>query len=99
MIELTKTKNTYANHLADLRTAIDSAYEDLNISTEDFRTLVRDIIMKTNNKSLEKKSQATKRFLMALDKQRSKDQILILVYNSMLLADGLGSPDVKRIRN
>jgi hypothetical protein len=53
-------------------------------------SLVESIVVGTNTKDLEHKSQATKRFLMYLRKQRTKDGIMTLVWNARLKGDGLG---------
>jgi hypothetical protein len=47
--------------------------------------------MSTNNLPLEKKSPATKRFIQSLKTKRNKDEIVFLVTNSLLKADGLGT--------
>lgn len=49
-----------------------------------------EVVMSTNSKEYDQKSVATKRFLINLEKQRTKDGIIFLVYNSKLNGDGCG---------
>lgn len=90
-LQVSKIKTSYVHSLKSKKSEIDSTYLDKKVSTEQFRTYIRNIIVNTNSKSLEDKSPATKRFLIALSKQYNKDGIIQLVYNSMLKADGLGA--------
>jgi hypothetical protein len=89
-IQLTKIKTSYVHSLQQNKNLIDSNYYNKNITTQQLKQIVRDIIISTNDKSIENKSTSTKRFLSSLERQRTKDNIITLVYNSMLNGDGLG---------
>lgn len=89
-MELTKIKNSYVHELNAHQKEIDDCYNNKSKNVNDLKDLVRQIVMNTNSKSYDEKSVATKRFLLSLEKQRSKDDIITLVYNSKLNGDGLG---------
>lgn len=89
-IQLTTKKSSYVHSLSEYKTEINLKYENTSVSVQQLKQFVRDIIINTNNKTLENKSQSTKKFLMSLEKQTSKTGILQLVWNSMLNGDGLG---------
>ena len=89
-IELTTKKTSYVYSLRDHKEEINKKVNDPSINTIQLKQYVKDVVISTNDKTIEQKSQATKRFLMSLDKQKSKTGILTLVWNSMLNGDGLG---------
>ena len=89
-LQVSKIKTSYVHSLQSHKTEIDNTYLDKSVSTEQFKTYIRNIIMNTNSLEYSDKSPATKRFLMSLNKQYNKAGIITLVYNSMLKADGLG---------
>lgn len=89
-IELTTKKGSYVENLVAHEAEINNAYNNYSIKTPQFMSLVESIIIDTNSKDLASKSQATKRFLMNLRKQRTKDGIMTLVWNARLKGDGLG---------
>ncbi len=89
-IQLTTKKSSYVHSLSEYKTEITLKYENPSVNVQQLKQFVRDIIINTNNKTLENKSQSTKKFLMSLEKQTSKTGILQLVWNSMLNGDGLG---------
>ena len=89
-MELTKIKNSYVHELNAHQKEIDDCYNNRSKSVNDLKDLVRTIVMNTNSKEYDKKSVATKRFLLSLEKQRTKDGIIFLVYNSKLNGDGCG---------
>ena len=90
MIELSKVNTSYVNQLEMRNDEIEQSYYDSSVSVQQFKKVVRDIIIETNDKSLEEKSTATKRFLSSLEKLNSKETIIQLVWNSRLNGDGLG---------
>lgn len=88
---LTDKETSYVHSLEVHSEEILNLYEDYNTSADTLYNRVREIVINTNNKPLEKKSQATQRFLQSLYKIRnSKDRIIFLVYNAKLKGDGLG---------
>ena len=89
-LTLTTKKSSYVHSLLKKKDEINSKYSDSRVSTQQLKQFVREIIISTNDKDLDKKSVATKRFLISLDQQKSKTGILQLVYNSMLNGDGCG---------
>lgn len=89
-IELTTKKGSYVENLVAHEVEINSAYNNYSIKAPQFMSIVESIIIDTNSKDLASKSQATKRFLMNLRKQRTKDGIMTLVWNARLKGDGLG---------
>jgi transcriptional accessory protein Tex/SPT6 len=89
-VELTTKKGSYVENLVAHEAEINKAYSNYSIKTPQFMSLVESIVVGTNTKDLEHKSQATKRFLMYLRKQRTKDGIMTLVWNARLKGDGLG---------
>jgi len=89
-IELTKIKGSYVNQLEQRNTEIENSYYDQSVTTQEFKQVVKNIVLETNTKSVEKKSVATKRFLESLERQRTKDGIIMLVWNARLKGDGLG---------
>lgn len=89
-IELTSKKSSYVYSLNEHKDEITNKFNNPSITTVQLKQFVREIIINTNDKTLENKSQSTKRFLLSLDKQKSKYGILTLVWNSMLNGDGLG---------
>lgn len=89
-IELTTKKTSYVHSLKEHKDEINRRVNDPMINTIQLKQYVKDVVVNTNDKTLENKSAATKRFLMSLDKQKSKAGILTLVWNSMLNGDGLG---------
>lgn len=89
-IQLTKKKTSYVNQLSLHKEEINKQVNNPLVSLQQLKQYVRDVVISTNDKSLENKSQATKRFLMSLDKQKSKSNVLTLVWNSMLNGDGFG---------
>lgn len=89
-IELTTKKGSYVENLVAHEAEINSAYNNYSIKAPQFMSIVESIIIDTNSKDLASKSQATKRFLMSLRKQRTKDGIMTLVWNARLKGDGLG---------
>lgn len=88
--QLTKVTGSYVHCLQEKTTEIVAEYNNVRVSTPQFKQFVRTIVMSANTKPLEQKSVATKRFLTSLERQTSKDGILMLVYNSQLNGDGLG---------
>lgn len=89
-IELTTKKSSYVHSLYEHKDEITSQFESRSINTQQFKQFIREIIINTNDKSLENKSKSTKRFLTSLEQQNSKTGVLQLVWNSMLKGDGLG---------
>lgn len=90
MTELTNIKSSYVGNLKANKNTFDYAYANPAIKADQLKSIVKNIVLNTNDKTIEDKSEATKRFLVSLDKLRSKDQIMTLVYNSMLKGDGQG---------
>lgn len=89
-MELTKIKNSYVHELNVHQKEIDACYNDKAKNVNDLKDLVRQVVMNTNSKEYDQKSVATKRFLISLEKQRTKDGIIFLVYSSKLNGDGCG---------
>ena len=89
-IELTTKKGSYVENLVAHEAEINNAYNNYNIKAPQFVSIVDSTIIDTISKDLASKSQATKRFLMSLRKQRTKDGIMTLVWNARLKGDGLG---------
>lgn len=89
-LELTTKKTSYVHSLCEYKDEINNRFNNPSITTVQLKQFVREVVINTNEKSLEQKSVATKKFLMSLDKQKSKYGILQLVWNSMLNGDGLG---------
>ena len=89
-IELTTKKSSYVHSLFEHRDEITRKYENKQVNTQQLKQFVRDIVISTNSKTIENKSQSTKKFLLSLDKQTSKTGIVMLVWNSMMKGDGLG---------
>lgn len=89
-IELTTKKSSYVHSLMTRNEEIEKSYYDNSISLAQFKTVVRNIVLETNNKTVENKSVATKRFLSSLEQQKSKTGVLQLVWNARMKGDGLG---------
>lgn len=89
-IELTTKKSSYVHSLFEHRDEITKKFESKQVNTNQFKQFVREIVINTNSKTVDNKSQSTKRFLLSLDKQTSKTGIVMLVWNSMMKGDGLG---------
>ena len=89
-IELTTKKTSYVHSLFEHRDEITKKFESKQVNTNQLKQFVREIVINTNSKTVDNKSQSTKRFLMSLDKQTSKTGIVMLVWNSMMKGDGLG---------
>jgi hypothetical protein len=89
-IQLTTKKSSYVHSLTEKNSEIENSYYDRTVSTLQFKEVVRNIVLETNNKTESNKSESTKRFLLSLDRQKSKDGILQLVWNSRMKGDGLG---------
>lgn len=84
-VELSNKKGSLANCLLDNKTKIETLYATSNVMT--MKSEVRSLVIAINDKPLDKKSVATKRFLQSLDRQRNKDGILTLVWNTILAGD------------
>ena len=90
-VELTTKKHSYVYHLNVNSDLIQDMYEDESINSYQLADKVKQIIINVNDKEIDKKSKATLRFLQSLDKVKySKDEIVMLVWNSMMKGDGLG---------
>lgn len=89
-LELTECKGSYVNRLIENKVYIERLYNSPKVSTAEFRAEVRRIVLTTNDKKIEDKSEATKRFLSFLNKVKTKTDILSLVWNATLKGDGLG---------
>lgn len=89
-VELTTKKSSYVHALFEHRDEITQKFEDRSINTVQLKNFIREIVLNINSKTIENKSQSTKRFLTYLDKQISKTGIVQLVWNSMMKGDGLG---------
>lgn len=89
MINLTEVNNSYVHSLNQNMNKILSSYSDEHVNLFEFKSLVRQIVIDTNDKPIEQKSNSTKRFLTSLDRQKSKTEVLSLVYNSQLSGDNL----------
>lgn len=89
-MELTKIKNSYVHELNEHQKEIDACYNDISKTVNDLKSLVKEVVMNTTSKEYDQKSVTTKRFLINLEKQRTKDGIIFLVYNSKLNGDGCG---------
>ncbi len=89
-IELTTKKTSYVHSLFEHRDEITKKFESKQVNTNQLKQFVREIVINTNSKTVDNKSQSTKRFLMYLDKQKSKVGVVQLVWNSMMKGDGLG---------
>jgi hypothetical protein len=89
--ELSKISGSFANSLNNNLSKIYELHGLKSVTTESLRQTVLHIVMNTNNLPLEKKSTATKRFIQSLNQKRNKDEIVFLVTNSILKADGLGT--------
>lgn len=88
--QVSTIKASYSHTLTKYKTDIDTTFLNKSVDTKGFKHYIRQLIIGTNDKPIEDKSPATKRFLTSLDRQYNKDGVLMLVYNSMLKADGLG---------
>jgi hypothetical protein len=89
-IELTTKKTSYVHSLFEHRDEITKKFESKQVNTNQLKQFVREIVINTNSKTVDNKSQSTKRFLMYLDKRTSKVGVVQLVWNSMMKGDGLG---------
>lgn len=89
-IELTTKKSSYVHSLVEHNDEIESSYYDRSVSLLQFKQVVREIVLATNDKAEDKKSAATKRFLASVDKQKSKTSLLQLVWNARMKGDGYG---------
>lgn len=89
-LELTECKGSYVNRLIENKVYIERMYNSPKVSAAEFRAEVRQIVLTTNHKKIEDKSEATKRFLSFLNKVKTKTDILSLVWNATLKGDGLG---------
>lgn len=89
-INLTTVNGSYVQQLFQHDSELKNSFNDKSVSVYQLKQLVRDIVVNTNNKSIENKSTSTKRFLRSLEGQNSKLGIMTLVYNSILNGDGLG---------
>ena len=88
---LTDKETSYVYSLETHSEEILNLYEDYNTSANVLYNRIREIVINTNDKPIEKKSKATQRFLQSLYKIRNnKDQLIFLVYNAKLKGDGFG---------
>lgn len=86
--ELTNKEGSFVSALVKHENEFNALY-----AKKDFNGLknaVYNAVMSVNDKPLEKKSQATKRFINYLNKQRNCDGIITLVWNARLKGDNLG---------
>ena len=66
-----------------------TAVTEDSTSFAEMQAYIRNLIIKINDKPIDKKSPATKKFLLALNKQYSKAGISLLVYNTLLAGDNM----------
>lgn len=86
--ELTNKEGSFVNALVKYEKEFESLYNKRDFNG--LKKAVYNAVISANDKPLEKKSQATKRFIMSLNKQRSCDGIITLVWNARLKGDNLG---------
>lgn len=87
-VKLSTKEGTISNCLLSNKTLIDAEFNDSKLSLATYKADVKKLVLAINDKPIEKKSQATKRFLFGVDKARSKYSILQLVWNTILAGDG-----------
>lgn len=87
-VELSNKKGSLANALLANKDDIEKACNSGSIS--EAKAVITNIVMNINDKPLEKKSVATKRFLNNLAKQRYTSGALTLVWNTILAGDNEG---------
>lgn len=86
--KLSTKGGTISNCLLSNKALIEAEFNDNNINLVTYKADVKKLVLAINNKPVEKKSQATKRFLFGVDKAKSKYSILQLVWNTILAGDG-----------
>lgn len=87
-VNLSEKTGSLAHALRTNYDAINAHLTD-NSTVAQMKLFVRDIIMNVSNKDALHKSPGTKRFMTALDKQRDKVSIALLVSNTILAGDNL----------
>lgn len=87
-VELSNKNGTIANALLKNSEAITSMQFD-STSMIEYKSFIKEVVMSINDKTENKKSPATKKFLTSLEKQTTKNGITMLVYNTILAGDGL----------
>ena len=86
--ELTDKEGSFVNALVKHEKEIESFYNKRDFNG--LKNAVYNAVISANDKPLDKKSQATKRFIIHLNKQRNCDGIITLVWNARLKGDNLG---------
>ena len=89
-VELTTKEQSYVYHLNANKNEIQDMYEDEAINTKTLIDRIKQIVINVNTKELSQKSKATLRFLASLESKKTKDDVVMLVWNSMMKGDGLG---------
>lgn len=87
-VNLTDKETSFCHTLVVHEKEINSLYEKNNLN--ELKNYIQKIVLAVNDKPLEKKSVATKRFLISLQKQRSCSGVIQLVWNARLKGDNLG---------
>jgi hypothetical protein len=86
--ELTNKEGSFVNALVKHEKEFEAFYAKNDFAG--LKNAVYNAVISANDKPLEKKSQATKRFIMSLNKQRNCNGIITLVWNARLKGDNLG---------
>lgn len=87
-LKLSQEKGSIANCLMSNKEKIDTDFENEAVSLAQYKTDLKNLVIAINDKPLEKKSAATKRFLLSVDRAKSKFAVCRLVWNTILAGDG-----------
>ena len=86
--DLCDKEGSISHALESNKVEIERLYNANNLAN--MKEFVRNVVVSINDKPLDKKSVATKRFLNALNQQRNCLGVLQLVWNTIMKGDNLG---------
>ncbi len=89
-LNLNEKEGTIDYVLSKYNSEIEKAYYDKSVNSEKLKGYIRDLIMSMDDRTYDKKPAGVKKFLMNLNKQRTKDQIITYVWNAKLSGGNLG---------
>lgn len=89
-VNLSEKEGTIVNVLVANNANIEQMYNNRSVNAIQFKAYIHDLVMAMDDKPLDKKSAGTKRFLMTLNKLRTKNDIITFVWNARLSGDNLG---------
>jgi len=89
-VNLSEKEGTIVNVLVANNANIEQMYNNRAVNAIQFKAYIHDLVMAMDDKPLDKKSAGTKRFLMTLNKLRTKNDIITFIWNARLSGGNLG---------